>query len=96
MCGDGQCDSSGHTAKNLCYFLMELVSGYIVELEVRDKRHVGLTSANMEKAALQNALQRLRATLNVVEVVTDASTTIKKLIGKSKNGGSLLVLQDVI
>lgn len=39
---------------------MELVSGYIIELEVRDRRHVGLTSANMEKAALQNALQRLR------------------------------------
>ena len=66
---------------------MELVSGYIVELEVRDKRHVGLTSANMEKAALQNALQRLRATLNVVEVVTDASTTIKKLIGRSEMVG---------
>lgn len=75
VCGDGQCDSPGHTAKNLCYFLMELVSGYIIELEVRDKRPVGLTSANMEKAALQNALQRLRATLNVVEIVTDASTT---------------------
>ena len=83
VCGDGQCNSPGHTAKNLCYFLMELVSGYIVEVEVRDKRHVGLTSANMEKAALQIALQRLRETLNVVEVVTDASTTIKKMIGKS-------------
>ena len=20
VCGDGQCDSPGHTAKNLCYF----------------------------------------------------------------------------
>ena len=28
-CGDGQCDSPGHTPKNLCYFLMELVSGYV-------------------------------------------------------------------
>ena len=36
VCGDGQCDSPGHTAKNLCYFLMELVSGYILEVEVRD------------------------------------------------------------
>lgn len=81
VCGDGQCDSPGHTAKNQCYFLMELVSGYILEVEVRDKRHVGLTSTNMEKQALQNALQRLQLTLNIVEVVTDASTTIKKLLG---------------
>ena len=29
VCGDGQCDSTGHTAKNLCYFLMELVSRYV-------------------------------------------------------------------
>ena len=82
VCGDGQCDSPGHTAKNLCYFLMELVSGYIVEVEIRDKRHVGLVSTNMEREALQNALQRLRTTLNVVEVVTDASPSIKKMICK--------------
>ena len=34
---DGQCDSPGFTAKNLCYFLMEITSGYILEVEVRDK-----------------------------------------------------------
>ena len=82
VCGDGQCDSPGHTAKNLCYFLMELVSGYILEVEVNDKRHVNLVSVNMEKNALRSALQRLRGILNVVEIVTDASSTIKKLIGK--------------
>ena len=68
VCGDGQCDSPGHTAKNLCYFLMELVSSYILEIEVRDKRHVGLASPNMERQALQNALQCLQASLNIVEV----------------------------
>lgn len=52
VCGDGQCDSPWHTAKNLCYFLMELLSGDILEIEVRDKRHVGLASSNMEKQAL--------------------------------------------
>lgn len=80
--GDGQCDSPGHTAKNLCYFLMELVSGYILEIEVRDKRHGSLASSNMEKQALQNALQNLQVSLNIVEVVTDASSTIKQLLGK--------------
>jgi len=81
VCGDGQCDSPVHTAKNLCYFLMELVSDYILDVEVQDKCHVGLASTNMERQALQNALQRLRSSINVVEVVTDASTSIK-MIGK--------------
>ena len=61
---------------------MELVSGYILEVEVNDKRHVNLVSVNMENNALRNALQRLRGLLNVVEIITNASSTIKKLIGK--------------
>ena len=80
--GDGQCDSPGFTAKNLWYFLMELTSGYILEIEVRDKRHVGLASTNMEKVALKNALTRLKRVLDVVEVATDASSSIKNLIGE--------------
>lgn len=68
----------------ICYFLTELVSGYIVEVEVKDKRHVNLASVNMDKRALQSALQRLKGVLNVVEIVTDTSSTIKKLIGKIK------------
>lgn len=80
--GDGQCDSPGFSAKNLCYFLMEVTSGYILELEVRDKRHVGLASTNMERAALNNALKRLKEVLRVVEIVMDASGSIKKLIGE--------------
>lgn len=64
---------------------MELVSGYILEVEVRDKRHVSLASSNMEKQALQNALQRLQSSLNVMEVVTDASPSITKLVGKLIN-----------
>ena len=61
---------------------MELVTGYILEAEVRDKRHVGLASTNMEKQALQNALQRLRSSIDIVEVVSDASPAIKKLLGR--------------
>ena len=38
VCGDGQCDSPGHSAKTLCYFLMEMATDYIVEVEVLDKR----------------------------------------------------------
>ena len=54
--GDGQCDSPRFTAKNLCYCLMEMTTGYIIDLEVLDKREVELKSVNMEKRALQTYL----------------------------------------
>lgn len=87
--GDGQCDSPGFSAKNLCYFLMEVTSGYILEVQIQDKRHVGLASTNMEKQALKIALTRLNESLKVVEIVTDASASIKKLISKLKSIVSL-------
>lgn len=37
------------SAKNLCYFIMELVTQYILEVDVLDKRHVGMKSSVMEK-----------------------------------------------
>ena len=82
VCGDGQCDSPGFSAKNLCYYVMEMITGYVIEIEVLDKRHVGLKSSTMEKKALNHCLQRLQRVLNVIEVCTDASSSIKKLIGK--------------
>lgn len=39
--GDGQCDSPGFNAKNLCYFLEEVNSYYIIHVEVLEKRHIG-------------------------------------------------------
>ena len=63
--GDGQCDSPGFSAKNLCYYLMEIVSEYILEVEVLDKRHVGMKSSTMETRALKNALERLKSIANV-------------------------------
>ena len=82
LCWDGQCDSPGFSAKNLCYFIMELVSNCILEVEVVDKRHVDMKSTAMEKKALENALSRLKQVLEVVEISTDASTTIEKLLGE--------------
>ena len=80
--GDGQCDSPGFNAKNLCYFIMEVESNYILDIEVLDKRHVGLVSTNMEKEAVRRSLDRLTEELKVVELVTDASTSIKALLGE--------------
>ncbi len=80
--GDGQCDSPGFNAKNLCYFMVEVNSNYILDIKVLDKRHVGLISTNMEKEAVKRSLDRLQNDVNVVELVTDASTTVKAFLGK--------------
>jgi hypothetical protein len=80
--GDGQCDSPGFNAKNLCYFMVEVNSSYILDIEILDKRHVGLISTNMEKEAVKRSLARLQDDVKVVELVTDASTSIKAFIGK--------------
>ena len=61
LAGDGQCDSPGFNAKNLCYFMMEVESSYILDVEVVDKRHVGLISQNMERGSatfFEQAYQR--------------------------------------
>ncbi|CAB4029414.1 Hypothetical predicted protein, partial [Paramuricea clavata] len=78
--GDGQCDSPGFNAKNLCYFFMEESTNHILDVEVLDKRHVGLVSTNMEKEAVQRCLDRLTKEVKVGELATDASTTVKALL----------------
>ena len=60
---------------------MDVTTLYIIDLEVLDKRETNMKSVMMEKQALQNILLRLRRLLTITEVVTDASASIKKLIG---------------
>ena len=79
--GDGQCDSPGFNAKNLCYFFVDDETKYIINIEILDKRHVGLSSTNMEKEAVRRGLENLRVkNVQVVEFVTDASTSVKALL----------------
>ncbi len=81
--GDGQSDSPGHSAKYLTYFVMlsEGVEDFIVHLECIDKREVEGKSPNMEREALKRAIQQLKNLLNLKEVVTDASSSIIKMMG---------------
>jgi N-acetylglucosamine kinase-like BadF-type ATPase len=74
-------DSPGFNAKNLCHFMVEANSNYIIDIEILDKRHVGLASTNMEREAVKHGLERLTQDIKVVEFVTDASTSVKALLG---------------
>lgn len=69
---DGQSDSPGHSAKYVTNF---------VHLECLDNREVGGKSPCMEKEALKHAIQQLKNLVNLKGVVTDASSSIKKMIG---------------
>lgn len=80
--GDGQCDSPGYSAKNLCYFLMEMETDFIIDLYIADKRQTDLKSTNMERVALKTILTRLKNVLDIGEVVTDASASIIKMLGE--------------
>ena len=60
---------------------MEVVTEYILEVEVMDKRHIGMKSSAMETKALKSALERLKNVAKVTEVCTDACSSIKKLLG---------------
>ncbi|KAK3713865.1 hypothetical protein QZH41_010922 [Actinostola sp. cb2023] len=81
LSGDGQCDSPGHTAKYLCYYLMDHAKNLVIHVEIVDKRQTQGNSSIMERFALDKSLVSLHDTINIVEVVTDASSTIKKMIG---------------
>ena len=80
--GDGQCDSPGFGAKNLCYFIMEVSSQYILQVQIVVKRHVALVSSNMELEGLKRSLKNVQEDLNIVELVTDASSSVKNLLGR--------------
>ena len=60
---------------------MQVESNYILDIKVLDKRYVALVSTNMEKKAVRRSLVRLAKGVKVVELVTDASTSIKALLG---------------
>ena len=50
----------------------------------------------MEKKPLQNALRQLQTSLDVVEIVTDASTPIKKVLGKNYRTAEQCIVQYVM
>lgn len=60
---------------------MEMTTGYTIYLEVPNNGEVALKSVNMEKTASKNILQ-LIIIINIVDVVTDASASIKELMAE--------------
>ena len=61
---------------------MELDSHQILHVETVDKREVQLRSPNMEHEAFVRSLKFITGKFTCKELVTDASSSIRKTIGK--------------
>lgn len=81
VAGDGQMDSPGFCAKNCTYTLMHASMDYVLQVDIVDVRHSQLKSVVMEKVGCERGLDALMAKINIVELVTDASSQITKMLG---------------
>ena len=84
LSGDGRSDSPGHSARYCTHILMKHFSKTVVDFDVVDKRETKGVSANMEIFGLQHLLLKLKDALDIAELITDASTSIAKLVANLK------------
>lgn len=70
--GDGCMDRYVHCAEFCTYSMMQNKSKSIIAIVTLNKREVWKKSSNMEKYGFQTALEDVRSSNNVTEVVTDA------------------------
>ena len=95
MLGDGQCNSPGKSAKYCIYSLMDINTGNILHSETIDKRKVTLQSPNMERETFVRSLQFLQTQISYNEVITDASTSVRKEMDKPIPFKGITVYTDV-
>ena len=81
LAGDGCCDSHGKCAKYCTYSLIEQDDKYlIVPMEIVDKGEVHFYNLPIWK---ERHLSFLSSHVKIEEVITDASTSVKKLLCKN-------------
>ena len=87
LAGDGRCDSPGSSAKLVFthWWTLPPTSWNDQQAEMIDKREVHLQSPNMEWEGFMHALSFLLGKLDdsviVNEVITDASTSVRTVLG---------------
>ena len=84
LSGDGRNDSPGHSARYCAYALMEHFTKLIVDYQVVDKRETKGVSASMEVHGLKKLLVKLKDIVDLSELITDASTSVAKLVKDMK------------
>ena len=80
--GDARNDSPGFSAKYCTYTVLDEADDSILSMGFKDKRECGVKSPNMETAAFVEALDELKDKVNILEVCTDSSSSITKIMSK--------------
>ena len=80
LSGDGKCNSPSQSAKFCPYSMMDIESKVILHTVTIDKREVGLHSPNMEKEGFVWSLRYLLPKIECKEIITDASSSIRKYL----------------
>lgn len=78
--GDGRCDSPGKCAKFCTYTLMEISKNVILHCKTVDKREVHNKSPNMEREAIDRAVNYVKDQVNIVEITTDSFRAVTKVL----------------
>ena len=84
LCGDSTNDSPGHSARYCVYTLMEHPGKVVIDIAVVDKRETGGNSVTREKEGLCQLLQKMPTVLPFSEIMTDASSSVMKLVCEMK------------
>ena len=63
---------------------MEHFTKLIIDFNVTDRRETKGVSMNMEVYALKKLLEKLKDTITIAELITDASTSVAKLLRNMK------------
>ena len=64
-----------------CIHMMETSINVILHSETVDKREVHNKSPNMEREAVDRVTKHLKESINMVEITTDSSTSVTKMLG---------------
>lgn len=82
LCGDGRCDSPGHSAKYGTYSLMDVHTGLIIDFVVLNKAEPNVKNSNaMEPMGLRQCLTNLKnKKISVNVLTTDRHKTVRKIM----------------
>ena len=70
---------------------MDLESHKVIYVQIVDKPDVDLKSRSMEKLGLKRRMTVVRLSINVVELDTNASTSVKAIMGITFSANSQVV-----
>ena len=96
LSGDGGCDSPGHNAKCLNYFLYDQDSKKILATSLTQLTEVGECSNQMEKAGLIKVLEEVKGKhLKIKSLATNSHCQIKKYMREEEKISTISLMYSI-